>query len=67
MKKILNPLKIGFYCVDYNYQGKKQSAVYFQLESAQEAMMKMIRNGADCIGMREWKPKPEILSIKHKK
>lgn len=59
----LDPLKTGFYCVDYNYQGKKQSAVYFQLESAQEALLKMMKNGVETLGMREWKPKPEILMI----
>jgi hypothetical protein len=60
----LDPLKTGFYCVDYVYNDAKKSAVYFQLESAQEALVKMVRNGVECTGMREWKPKPEIMSIK---
>ena len=38
-------------------------AVYFTLESAQEAMMKMMSRGIECHGLHEWKPKLEILSI----
>jgi hypothetical protein len=52
-----DPLKTGFYCVDYVYQGNPKSAVYFQLESAQEALVKMMKMGVDCKGLREWKPK----------
>ena len=59
-----DPLKTGFYCVDYIYMGENKSAVYFQLESAQEALVKMIKQGIDCKGLREWKPKPEIILIK---
>lgn len=61
-----DPLKTGFYCVDYVYQGNPKSAVYFQLESAQEALVKMMKIGIDCKGLREWKPKLEIMSIKKK-
>lgn len=61
-----DPLKTGFYCVDYTYMGEKKSAVYFQLESAQEALVKMIKNGVDCQSLREWKPKLEIMSISKK-
>lgn len=50
-----DPLKTGFYCVDYVYLGEKKSAVYFQMESAQEALVKMMKNGVECTGMREWK------------
>lgn len=50
-----DPLKSGFYIVDYIYQKQKKSAVYFQLESAQEALVKMIRNGVECEGLREMK------------
>jgi hypothetical protein len=53
----LDPIKNGFYCVDYIYMNKKQSAVYFELESAQEAILRMLKNGVDCKGVREWKPK----------
>lgn len=55
MKKI-DPIKNGFYCVDYTYMGNRKSAVYFQLESAQEALLKMMKNGVECHGMRELKP-----------
>ena len=51
-----DPLDNGFYCVDYIYLGEERTAVYFQLESAQEALVKMMRRGVKCIGMREWKP-----------
>ena len=51
-----DPLRTGFYIVDYTYQNQKKSAVYFQLESAQEALVKMMRNGVECEGLREWKP-----------
>jgi hypothetical protein len=60
----LDPLKTGFYCVDYVYNDKKKSAVYFQFESAQEALVNMMKRGVECSGMREWKPKLEIISIK---
>jgi hypothetical protein len=64
----IDPLKTGFYCVDYLYMGNKKSAVYFQLESAQEALLKMMKSGVECEGLREQKikPKPEIMSIKKK-
>jgi hypothetical protein len=50
-----DPLKTGFYIVDYTYLNQKKSAVYFQLESAQEALVKMMRNGVECEGLREFK------------
>jgi len=53
-----------FYTVEYEFMGEQKFACYFQLESAQEALVKMMRNGVECTGMREWKPKPEIMSIK---
>ena len=34
-----------FYTVEYELMGETKFACYFQLESAQEAMMKMIKNG----------------------
>jgi hypothetical protein len=61
-----DPLKTEFYCVDYIYMGEQKSAVYFQLESAQEAMVRMMKRGIECKGLREWKPKPEIMQIKRK-
>lgn len=61
-----DPIKHGFYCVEYEYMGRKQNAVYFELKSAQEAMVKMMRKGVECSGLHEWKPKPEIMSIKKK-
>jgi len=64
--KIPDPLKHGFYCVEYEYMESKLSAVYFQLESAQEAMVKMMKNGVHCYRLYEWKPKIEIMSIQRK-
>ena len=45
-----------------------QHAVYFTLEAAQEAMMKMIQRGQTVIGMEEqtMKETPEILGILRK-
>ena len=40
-----------FYTVEYELLGKPKFAVYFQLESAQEAMMKMIKMGTVVKGM----------------
>jgi len=46
-----------FYTVEYEHvfygetEPKSAFAVYFQLESAQEAMMKMIKNGVNVKGM----------------
>jgi len=34
-----------FYTVEYEFMDKTKFACYFQLESAQEAMMKMIKKG----------------------
>jgi len=51
-----DPLKYGFYCVDYVYQGKDRVAVHFDMISAQQAMMSMLKRGVECKGMREWKP-----------
>ena len=34
-----------FYTVEYEFMGEQKFACYFQLESAQEAMMKMIKRG----------------------
>ena len=58
-----DPIKYGFYCVEYEYMGRKMNAVYFELNSAQEAMVKMMRKGVECGGLHEWKPKPEIMII----
>lgn len=63
----IDPLRTGFYYVEYTYCGKKQNAVYFQLESAQEAMIKMIQRGVECHGLHEWKPKLEVLSLHKQK
>jgi hypothetical protein len=62
MMKIPDPLKYGFYYVEYTYMDSKKRAVYFTLEPAQEAMVKMIKRGVDCHGLHEWKPKLEIIS-----
>lgn len=48
MDKISNE----FYTVEYELLGKPKFAVYFQLESAQEAMMKMIKMGTLVKGMQ---------------
>jgi hypothetical protein len=50
-----DPIKYGFYCVKYEYMDRKMNAVYFQLQSAQEAMMKMMRKGVKCNGLHEIK------------
>ena len=62
-----DPLKTGFHCVEYTYMESKQSAVYFTLESAQQAMMAMIKRGVECHRLYEWKPKPEILLVRKNK
>ena len=63
-----------YYVVSYMHtlyghdQPSLQHAVYFQLQSAQEAMMKMIRRGQDVVGMEERKLEvsPQILTIHRK-
>ena len=50
-----DPLKTGFYCVGYTYQDEAKSAVYFNLESAQEAIVKMMSRGVECSGLYEWR------------
>lgn len=44
-----------FYKVGYIYQEKQMWAVYFQLESAQEAMVKMISRGMEVTGLESQK------------
>jgi hypothetical protein len=40
-----------YYAIEYELVGEPKFAVYFQLESAQEAMMKMIKMGTVVKGM----------------
>jgi hypothetical protein len=42
---------IEFYKLGYVYEGNQKTAVYFNLESAQEAMMKMISKGIEITGL----------------
>lgn len=44
-----------FYKVGYIYQGKQMWAVYFHLETAQEAMVKMISHGMEVTGLESQK------------
>ena len=55
MARFRDPLKYGFYGVDYVYQGKDKVAVHFDMVSAQQAMMSMIKRGVEVKGMREIK------------
>lgn len=63
-----------YYVVSYMHtlyghdQPTLQHAVYFQLESAQEAMMKMIKRGQDVVEMKEKSlaVSPQILGIVRK-
>jgi hypothetical protein len=41
-----------FYTVEYEFMGDTKFACYFQLESAQEAMMKMIKKGMIVKGLK---------------
>lgn len=58
-----------FYKVGYKYMGKQMWAVFFQMESAQEAMMKMIKNGVEVTGMESdtLDKKQTILEIRKNK
>jgi hypothetical protein len=40
-----------FYTVEYEFMNETKFACYFQLESAQEAMMKMIKKGMGVNGL----------------
>src|SRR5210317_1712914 len=55
MRRMRDPLKYGFYCVDYVYQGKDKVAVHFDMISAQQAMMSMLKRGVECKGMSKKK------------
>ena len=44
-----------FYKVGYIYEGKQKWAVYFNLESAQEAMVKMIHRGLEVTELKSQK------------
>lgn len=56
-----DPLKIGFYKVEYTYMDKTMYSVHFNLEEAQEAMMKMIKRGTNVIALHNHKPVPQII------
>jgi hypothetical protein len=58
-----------FYKVGYKYMGKQMWAVLFQMESAQEAMMKMIKRGVEVTGMESdtLEKKQTILEIQKNK
>jgi len=55
MARMRDPLKYGFYGVDYVLWGKDRVAVHFDMVSAQQAMMSMIKRGVEVKGMREIK------------
>lgn len=59
-----DPLKTEFYKVEYVYQDQIYYACYFNLSSAQEAMMKMISRGMTVNGLHTHKPSCEIIAIK---
>ena len=52
MARMRDPLKYGFYGVDYVLWGKNRVAVHFDLVSAQQAMMSMIKRGVEVKGLR---------------
>jgi len=55
MARFRDPLKYGFYGVDYMLWGKNRVAVHFDMVSAQQAMMSLIKRGVEVKGMREIK------------
>jgi hypothetical protein len=55
MSRIRDPLKYGFYGIDYVLWGKDRVAVHFDIVSAQKAMMSMIKRGVEVRGMSEIK------------
>lgn len=59
-----DPLKVGFYKVEYQYMNKTMYAVYFTLQEAQEAMMKMIKRGTNVIALHNHIGKPDIIEVK---
>ena len=50
-----DPLKTGFYYINYTHQSQPKSAVYFNIESAQEALVKMMSREVECSGLYEWR------------
>ena len=63
---VIDPFKCEFYKVEYIYQEKTQYACYFQLKSAQQAMMTMISRGVTVNGLHTHKPKLEIIGTVRK-
>ena len=55
MAKVRDPLKHGYYGVDYVHWGKDRVAVYFDMITAQQSMMSMLKRGVEVKGMREIK------------
>ena len=52
MTRIRDPLKYGYYGVDYVLWGKDRVACHFDMISAQQAMMSMIKRGVEVKGLR---------------
>jgi hypothetical protein len=52
MIRVRDPLKYGYYGVDYVLWGKDRVAVHFDMVSAQQAMMSMMKRGVEVKGMR---------------
>ena len=53
MSRIRDPLIHGFWCVGYVLNGEDKVATFFQMESAQEALVRMMKMGIECNGMWE--------------
>ena len=66
MAKVLDPLKYGFYCVDYVFDKKDRVATYYDMITAQQSMMSMLKRGVEVKVMREWKQGPEIMRSNEK-
>ena len=52
MARFRDPLKYGFYGVDYVLWGNDRVAVHFDMITAQQAMMSMIKRGVEVKGLR---------------
>ena len=51
MSRMRDPLVHGFWCVGYVLNGEDKVATFFQMESAQEALVRMMKMGVECLSL----------------
>ena len=62
MARLRDPIKYGFYCVDYENDFGKRTAVAWTLEEAQSIMMYLAKKGVITHKLYEYRPRAQIIA-----